>query len=198
MTDARTLALFLALAVPASPDEAGALRSELLLLRGQLAALEGEKLRWQEAVAALRADMKAVTEGLDGSRERGPAPVAGPFLAAPPPSSDVVGIAKVAVFAPRIEAESQRRRDLVSLRVRRVEAGTVRLLAEIDLPADQAGVDLPIDLSGALYIVEWSTSDGNVYNLYLKDGTSALPVATVQVKQLQSQGRFIFVGYRVE
>ena len=59
-------------------------------------------------------------------------------------------------------------------------------------------MDLPIDQSGALYIVEWATSDGNAYGLELKDGTSAQVVAAVQVKQLQSQGRFIFVGYRVE
>jgi hypothetical protein len=46
--------------------------------------------------------------------------------------------------------------------------------------------------------VEWSTSDGNAYFLQLKDGASAQTVAQVQVKQLQSQGRFIFVGYRVD
>ena len=109
-----------------------------------------------------------------------------------------MGVAKVAVFAPRLEAEAQRRRDIVFLKVRRVETGLVRLVAELELPADQPGVDLPIDQSGALYIVDWTTSDGNAYGLQLKDGTSAQVVATVQVKQLQSQGRFIFVGYRVE
>ena len=98
----------------------------------------------------------------------------------------------------RLEAEAQRRRDIVFLKVRRVEAGAVRLVAEVELSADQPYVDLPIDQSGALYIVEWSTSDGNAYALQLKDGTSTQVVATVQVKQLQSQGRFIFVGYRVE
>ena len=41
-----------------------------------------------------------------------------------------------------------------------------------------AGVDLPIDQSGALYLVEWSTSEGHVYNLVLRDGaTPILPVA---------------------
>jgi hypothetical protein len=142
--------------------------------------------------------MRAVTEGVDALKDRATSSVAAPFLSAPPPSSDTVGVAKVAVFAPRLEAEAQRRRDIVFLKVKRVEAGLVRLVAEVELPADQAGVDLPVDQSGALYIVEWTTSDGNAYNLQLKDGTSALTTALVQVKNLQSQGRFIFVGYRVE
>ena len=142
--------------------------------------------------------MKVVGDGFEALRERMATTVAGPFLSAPPPSSDLVGVSKVAVFAPRLEAEAQRRRDIVFLKVRRVEAGEVRLVAEVELPADQPGVDLPIDHSGALYIVEWTTSDGNAYALELKDGTSTQIVATVQVKQLQSQGRFIFVGYRVE
>jgi hypothetical protein len=142
--------------------------------------------------------MKAVGDGLAALRERVAAPVAGPFLSAPPPSSDLVGVSKVAVFAPRLEAEAQRRRDIVFLKVRRVEAGAVVLVAEEELSADSPGVDLPIDQSGALYIVEWTTSDGNAYALQLKDGTSTQVVATVQVKQLQSQGRFIFVGYKVE
>ena len=188
----------LTLGVPARADEVSSLRAELGRLRGEIAALQGEKQRWQEAVATLREDMKAVTDGLDAVRDRATAPVAGPFLAAPPPSSDTVGVAKVAVFAPRIEAESQRRRDLLFLKLRRVETGVVRLVAEVELPADQAGVDLPIDQSGGLYIVEWTTSDGNSYSLFLKDGASAQTAAMVQVKQLQSQGRFIFVGYRVD
>lgn len=175
-----------------------ALRGEVARLRGEVAALGEEKKRWEARVKDIDDSMKAVTEGLVELRERSGASVAGPFLSAPPPSSDTVGVAKVAVFAPRLEAEAQRRRDIVFLKVRRVETGLVRLVAELELPADQPGVDLPIDHSGALYIVEWTTSDGNAYGLLLKDGTSAQAVATVQVRQLQSQGRFIFVGYRVE
>ena len=57
---------------------------------------------------------------------------------------------------------------------------------------------LPIDQNGALYLVEWSTTDGQSYNLVLRDGASGQPAATVPVKPLQSQGRFVFVGYRVE
>ena len=192
------VALSLASPVAASADEVAELRFELGRLRGEMAALEGEKKRWETGVSELRESMKAVSEGVDALRDRVTTPVAAPFLSAPPPSSDTVGVAKVAVFAPRVEAEAQRRRDIVFLKVKRVEAGAVKLVAEVELPADQAGVDLPLDQSGALYIVEWTTSDGNAFNLQLKDGTSALVAAFVQVKNLQSQGRFIFVGYRVE
>ena len=194
---------FLAAVSLASPlagatDEVAELRAELGRVRGEVAALESEKKRWEAGVSELRESMKAVSEGVEALRDRATSSVAAPFLSAPPPSSDTVGVAKVAVFAPRLEAEAQRRRDIVFLKVKRVEAGLVRLVAEVELPADQPGVDLPVDQSGALYIVEWTTSDGNAYNLQLKDGTSALTTALVQVKNLQSQGRFIFVGYRVE
>jgi hypothetical protein len=192
------LALFLASPSKAAADEVSELRAELARLRGEVAALEGEKKRWEVGVSELRDSMKAVSEGVDTLRDRVTASVAAPFLSAPPPSTDTVGVAKVAVFAPRLEAEAQRRRDIVFLKVRRVEAGQVRLVAEVELPADQPGVDLPIDQSAALYIVEWTTSDGNAYSLQLKDGTSSQTDAVVQVKNLQSQGRFIFVGYRVE
>jgi hypothetical protein len=186
------------LGLQASRPQDDALRGEVARLRGEVQALGEEKKRWEARVKDIDDSMKAVTEGIVDLKERVAAPVAGPFLSAPPPSSDTVGVAKVAVFAPRVEAEAQRRRDIVFLKVRRVETGLVRLVAELELPADQQGVDLPIDQSGALYIVEWATSDGNAYGLELKDGTSAQVVATVQIRQLQSQGRFIFVGYRVE
>lgn len=192
------LVLGLAPAPLTRADELAALRSEVSRLRGEVAELETEKRSWQTRVKELGESMRSVSEGLESIRERVATPVAGPFLSAPPPSSDIVGVAKVAVFAPRLEGQAQRRRDIVFLKVRRVEAGAVRLVAEVELPADSPGVDLPIDQSGALYIVEWATSDGNAYGLELKDGTSAQVVAAVQVKQLQSQGRFIFVGYRVE
>ncbi|HVQ31548.1 MAG TPA: hypothetical protein VMV21_18265 [Vicinamibacteria bacterium] len=192
------VAVSLSSPLPGATDEVAELRAELGRVRGEVAALEGEKKRWEAGVSELRESMRAVSEGVDALKDRATSSVAAPFLSAPPPSSDTVGVAKVAVFAPRLEAEAQRRRDIVFLKVKRVEAGLVRLVAEVELPADQAGVDLPVDQSGALYIVEWTTSDGNAYNLQLKDGTSALTTALVQVKNLQSQGRFIFVGYRVE
>jgi hypothetical protein len=182
----------------ARADELTALRAEVARLRGERAEIEGERRSWQSRVKELGDAMRAVTDGLESVKERLVTPVAGPFLSAPPPSSDTVGVAKVAVFAPRVEAEAQRRRDVVFLKVKRVEAAGLRLLAEVELPADQNGVDLPIDQNGALYVVEWTTSDGNAYSLQLRDGASSLLAASVQVKQLQSQGRFLFVGYRVD
>jgi hypothetical protein len=59
-------------------------------------------------------------------------------------------------------------------------------------------VDLPIDQNGALYLVEWSTSEGHAYNLVLRDGASGQPAASVPVRERQSEGRFALVGYRVD
>ncbi|MGH6784244.1 MAG: hypothetical protein ACREBP_06410, partial [Sphingomicrobium sp.] len=120
-----------------------------------------------------------------------------PFMAAPPPSSDAVGVAKTVVFAPRIEPDTTKRRDLVILKVRRVEAGGVQLVGEREL-GNEDGVDLPIDQNGALYIVDWSTAEGQPYNLILRDGTSGQAAASAQVRIQQIQGKFIFVGYRAE
>jgi len=117
-------------------------------------------------------------------------------MAAPPPSSDAVGVAKTVVFAPRIEADTLKRRDLVILKVRRVDASGVQLIGEREL--GEEGVDLPIDQNGALYIVDWSTTEGPTYNLVLRDGTSSQTAATAQVRVQQTQGKFIFVGYRAE
>jgi hypothetical protein len=185
-------------ASPGPRDEVATLRGEVSRLRDEVAALEGQKRRFEKREQEIDESMKAVREDLGQLKERVTAPVSGPFLTAPPAPSDVIGVSKVAVFAPRLEAEAQRRRDIVFLKLRRVEADSVRLVAELELAADQPGVDLPIDRSGALYLVEWTTSDGNAYGLELKDGASAQIVAAVQIKQLQSQGRFLFVGYRVE
>jgi hypothetical protein len=79
-----------------------------------------------------------------------------------------------------------------------VEPGALRVLGDLDFTSDQAGVDLPVDQNGALYVLEWSTSEGHTYTLSLRDGASGQTAAVVQVKPLQSKGRFIFVGYRVE
>jgi hypothetical protein len=147
---------------------------------------------------ALSRDLRAVGSEVAAMKDRGGATTAGPFLAAPPPASDTVGVAKTAVFAPRVEAEATRRRDVVVLKVRRIEAGEVRPVASLELGTDQVAADLPIDQSGALYVVDWATSEGHSYNLVLKDGATGLPAATAQVKPLQNEGRFLFVGYRVE
>jgi hypothetical protein len=107
-------------------------------------------------------------------------------------------VARTAVFAPRVEVESFLRHDSVYLKLRRVEAGLVRTVGELEITPDAPGVDLPLDQSGALYLVEWSTSEGHVYNLVLRDGASGQPAASVPVKEKQSEGRFVLVGYRVE
>jgi hypothetical protein len=145
----------------------------------------------------VRQELVGVRDDVREMRER-PQPVAAPFLAGPPASSDKLGVARGAVFAPRIEVDSFLRHDTVVLKLRRVEASAVRPVAEVQLDPDENGVDLPIDQSGALYIVEWSTSEGHVYNLVLRDGASGQPAASVPVKEKQNEGRFVLVGYRVE
>jgi hypothetical protein len=107
-------------------------------------------------------------------------------------------VAKVAVFAPRLELESTRRHDTVFLKLRRIEADGVQLIGESEIGQDATGTDLALDKSGAVYVLEWVTSDGHNYNLLLKDGASGQTAAVVAVKQLQAQGRFLFVGYKLE
>jgi hypothetical protein len=195
------LLLVLLVAPGVLADEVTDLRGEVGRLRGELARLETARREREDAIAGMRQDVRLLSENLDSLRDNLKdrlVPVAGPFLAAPPPSSDSVGVAKFAVFAPRLEAESPRRRDTVFLKVRRIEAAGIRTVAELELGSDQPTVDIPLDQSGALYLMEWSTSEGHSYSLVLKDGASGLPAATVQVKPLQAQGRFLFVGYRVE
>jgi hypothetical protein len=187
-----------ALLVPqAPPPEDSALRAEVERLQGTVKSLETKARERDDALDAMKADLKAVEGGVIDLRSRPITPPSGPFMAAPPPSSDAVGVAKTVVFAPRIEVDTLKRRDLVVLKVRRVEASGVQLVGEKEL-ASEEGVDLPIDQNGALYIVDWSTTEGQTYNLLLRDGTSGLTAATAQVRLQQTQGKFIFVGYRAE
>jgi hypothetical protein len=178
-------------------QEAEALRSEVARLQGELSLVRGA-LREREALLdTVRGELAGAREDLRELKDR-PQPVAAPFLASPPEGSDRLGVAKAAVLAPRVEVESFLRHDTVLLKLRRVEATSVRTVAEVELTPDASGVDLPIDQSGALYLVEWSTSEGHVYNLVLRDGASGQPAASVPVKEKQSEGRFVLVGYRVE
>ena len=170
--------------------EVGRLKSEVELLQGALRERDAFLGTVREELAGVRGDLREL-------RDR-PQPVAAPFLAAPPAASDRLGVAKAAVLAPRVEVESFLRHDTVVLKLRRVEAGAVRTLAEVELTPDASGVDLPIDQSGALYLVEWETSEGHVYNLVLRDGASGQPAASVPVKERQNTGRFVLVGYRVD
>lgn len=189
------LAALLAPQAPAPEDSA--LRAEVERLQGTVKSLERKARERDEALDALKVDLKALEGGVTELRSRPVTPPSGPFMAAPPPSSDAVGVAKTVVFAPRIEVDTLKRRDLVILKVRRVEASGVQLVGEKEL-ASEEGVDLPIDQNGALYIVEWSTTEGQAYNLLLRDGTSGQTAATAQVRLQQTQGKFIFVGYRAE
>ena len=190
------LALALFLAPQASSEDVAALQAELDRLRSKVAAMETTARQRDEAFDAVKENLKAVEAGVTELRSRPVLPPSAPFAAAPPPSSDAVGVAKTVVFAPRIEVDSLKRRDLVMLKVRRLEPSGTKLIAEKEL--GEEGVELPIDLNGALYVVEWSTTEGQNYNLLLRDGTSGLTAATAQVRVQQSQGKFIFVGYRVE
>ena len=186
-----------ALFAPQTPSaDVSALQAELESLRKKVNALEATGRQRDENLDAMKADLKAVEAGVDDLRARPVTPPSGPFMAAPPPSSDAVGVAKTVVFAPRIEADTLKRRDLVTLKVRRVDAAGVQFLGEREL--GEEGVDLPIDQNGALYIVDWSTTEGPAYNLVLRDGTSSQTAATAQVGIRQTQGKFIFVGYRAE
>jgi hypothetical protein len=187
----------LALLLLAAPQEANALRAEVARLEREIAVVHGALRERDALLDTVREALAATREDLRELKDR-PQPVAAPFLAAPPPSSDRLGVARTAVFAPRVEVESFLRHDTVTLKVRRVEAGAVRTVADVELTPDASGVDLPIDQSGALYVVEWSTSEGHAYNLVLRDGASGQPAASVPVKERQSEGRFVLVGYRLE
>lgn len=187
----------LALFLLAAPQEATALRAEVARLEREIAVVHAALRERDALLDTVREALAATREDVRELKDR-PQPVAAPFLAAPPPSSDRLGVARTAVFAPRVEVESFLRHDTVTLKVRRVEAGAVRTVADVELTPDASGVDLPIDQSGALYVVEWSTSEGHAYNLVLRDGASGQPAASVPVKEKQSEGRFVLVGYRLE
>jgi hypothetical protein len=197
----------LAVAGPAllaqGPDEDAALRREVAELRAQVHQLGLALAQRDEALGDLQRDVRAVARDLDGLRERlglalGASLPALPFLSAPPPASDQVGVAQKAVLQPRVEVGSAVRHDIVFLKLARLEAAGPRPVAERELGAADAYVELPLDLSGGLYVLSWSTAEGFDFPLVLRDGLTRQPAATVQVRQLQREGRFVFVGYRTE
>jgi hypothetical protein len=190
-------ALALLLLLGPAQDPEAAMRSEMNRLQSEVTLLKGALRERDALLGTVREELVGTREDLHELRDR-PQPVAAPFLASPPPSSDKLGVAKGAVLAPRVEVESFLRHDTVVLKLRRVEAGAVRTVAELELTPDASGIDLPIDQSGALYLVEWSTSEGHVYNLVLRDGASGQLAASVPVKEKQNEGRFALVGYRVD
>jgi hypothetical protein len=191
------LALILLLGQAPVPQEDAALRAQVFELRSELALIQTALKERDALLGTVRDELSGARGDLRELKER-PQPLAAPFLAAPPVGSDRLGVARTAVFAPRVEVESFLRHDSVYLKLRRVEAQAVRTVAEVEITPDAPGVDLPLDMSGALYLVEWSTSEGHTYNLVLRDGASGQPAASVPVKERQSEGRFAFVGYRVD
>jgi hypothetical protein len=202
MLRARVFLFSLLLSFPAAAfaqsDQASGLRTEVKRLQGEVEVLQAGVKARDDVLEATARELRAVGGEVAALRAALPSPLAGSFLAAPPLPSDIVGVAKVAVFAPRLEVESARRHDIVFLRLRRIEADAVKPVAELELPQDGGGVELPIDRSGAVYVVDWSTSDGNPYALQLKDGASSQLAASVQIRPQQAQGRFLFVGFRLE
>jgi hypothetical protein len=167
-------------------------------LRAQVVAVEGLVRLREEQLGVLVREVRQMGQDVKALKAPQPQPIAGPFLAGPPQSSDTAGVSKVAVFAPRLEVESTRRHDTVFLKLRRIESEGVQLLGEAEIGQDATGTDLSLDKSGAVYVLEWATSDGHSYNLLLKDGASGQTAASVSVKPLQAQGRFLFVGYKLE
>jgi hypothetical protein len=200
----RPLPLAASLLIALAPGTAGAadrldeLNAEVGRLRAQVIAVEGMVRLRDEQLGVLLRELREVSQDVKALRAPAPLPMAGPFLSGPPLASDTAGVAKVAVFAPRVEIDSSRRHDSVTLKLRRIEADSVATASETEIGRDVTFADVALDRSGALYVLEWSTSEGHTYNLLLKDGASGQIAASVAVKPLQSQGRFLFVGYRLE
>lgn len=191
------LALILLLQPPEGrPLDVGPLLGELRGLRQQVALLELAVRQREAALDEMRTQLRTVASELAEVKELSAPPPSGPFMGAPPAPSDAVGVAKTVVFAPRLEGDNVRRRDLVKVRVRRVETGGLRVVGEVELGAD-GFVDLPIDQNGALYVADWSTGDGQTFTLILRDGATQQEAASAKVKPLQAEGFFFFVGYRL-
>ena len=191
------LTLYTAPVLASQAEEA--MLGEISRLRGRVAFLEEQLKQRDDLLSGMGKDLKALADALGDVKERlGPAPLGGPFLEAPPPASDTVGVAKQVVLQPRLEVDSAVRHDLVSLRLRRIETSGVRTVADFELGVDVLGVDIPIDQNGAVYLLEWSTSEGFNYNLVLRDAATGRTATLVQVKQLQNSGRVLFVGYKLD
>lgn len=182
------------LAGPAAADEVDRLRAEVARLQREVSAREAAQRRREDRLEELVREVRGSREG-DGPRG---APAALPFLAAPPVGSDTLAVARTVVFAPQVRVDASRPHDLVSIRVRRLEGRGSRPVGSVDLGRDQFQVDVPLDESGALFVLDWSTGEGQSFTLVLTDGASGQAVATVPVKPLQAQGRFVFVGYRLD
>ena len=162
---------------------------ELAHLKQRLGVLETAV---QDRLATLEETLLAVREGLGEL-----SPVAVPFLANPPPSSNLVGVAQVPVFVPELAADSAAHHDIVFLKLRRVERNGSPVVGETELTETGGPARLPLDRNGALFVVDWSTSAGHGYQLVLRDGLSGRVAATVEIGPYEDAGSFVFVGYGV-
>ncbi len=186
-----------------SPSEGEALAWQVQQLRAELAQHALSHRQREEAFDKLQREARSQVEALQAATERlaqleSTTALSGLFLNAPPTASDSNGVAKVVLFAPRLEVDSTRRHDTLFLKLRRIEPQAVKTVAVLELGASETAFSLPIDRNGALYLLEWSTTEGFSFSLVLRDGASEQPVSTVQVKPQQTEGRFLFVGARLE
>jgi hypothetical protein len=180
----------------ARPADLGPVLAEMRELRRQLSLMEVALRQRDTAIEEMRTQLRSVGTDLADVKERSAPTPSSPFISGPPVPSDAVGVAKTVVFAPRIEGDNVRRRDLVKVRVRRVEPGGFRPVGEVELGLD-GFVELPIDQNGALYVAEWSTADPQTFVLVLRDGATHQEAASVKVRPEQNEGLFFFVGYRL-
>ncbi|MGE0452779.1 MAG: hypothetical protein AB7O37_03695 [Vicinamibacteria bacterium] len=185
-----------AVAQEAQQDDAGerALRA-IGRLEARLGSLENAQAESREERSALVRELRDVRALLES--RTGPGPAAA-FVVAPPASSDAVAAARSVVFAPKLEVLAARRHDTVFLRLRRVEQEGVVALGDLELAQTESRLDVPIDRSGGLYVLDWATAEGYAFQLELKDGASGRTAAVVEVKPEEAKGRFLFVGLRLE
>lgn len=164
-------------------------------LEARLGSLESAQAESREERSALIRELRDVRALLES--RTGPGPAAA-FVVAPPASSDAVAAARSVVFAPRVEVVAARRHDTVFLKLKRIEEEGVVPLGDVELAQTEARVDVPIDRSGGLYVLDWATAEGYAFQLELKDGASGRTAAVVEVKPEEAKGRFLFVGLRLE
>jgi hypothetical protein len=181
-----------ALVAVALAQAGGAEAPERMMSRIE-ARIAGVETALHERLGPLESRVQELA-ALLASRER-IEPVAAPFLASPPPSSDLVGVAPVPVFAPRVGVDSPARHDIVFLTLHRLEPDGAQQVGGAELTESGGEAEVPIDRNGALYVMEWTTAQGHEYELVLRDGLSGRIAASVKVGPYDRDGRFVFVGY---
>ncbi len=164
-------------------------------LQARLGSLESAQAESRDERSALIRELRDLRALLES--RTGPGPAAA-FVVAPPASSDAVAAARSVVFAPKVEVVAARRHDTVFLRLRRIEQEGVVALGDLELAQTESRLDVSIDRSGGLYVLDWATAEGYAFQLELKDGASGRTAAVVEVKPEEAKGRFLFVGLKLE